>query len=304
MKTKAIATIKGMNTKTIAIIIGAVVVVALIVWSQTVFTVDVTKQAIITQFGEYIRTIDEPGLNFKVPFIQAVHPFEKRVLVSDAPPAEYLTLDKKRLVIDSYTRWRIINPLQFYKAVRNELGALARLDGIVFSELRTELASHNFREIIGVQREPIMETVAQRAGVIVGEFGIELIDVRIKRADLPWEVQGSVYARMVAERERIAKLYRAEGEERARIIRAEADKEAVIILAIAYKVSKTLRGEGDAEATGVYAEAFEKDPEFYSFLRTLEAYEKFLVGGTTLVLGSDSELFKYLESPRGRNVTE
>ena len=287
-----------MKTKAIKIIIGTVVViVALITLNQTVFTVDVTKQAIITQFGEYMRTIEEPGLNFKIPFIQEVRLFEKRVLVSDAPPAEYLTLDKKRLVIDSYTRWRIINPLQFYKTVRNEPGALARLDGIVFSELRTEMAAHTFREIIGAQREPIMETVAQRAGVIVGEFGIELIDVRIKRADLPQEVQASVYARMVAERERIAKLYRAEGEEQARIIRAEADKEVVIILADAYKVSKTLRGEGDAAATGIYAKAFEKDPEFYSFLRALEAYEKILVGGTTLVLGSDSELFKYLESP-------
>lgn len=290
-----------MKTKAIAIIIGTVVViVVLIVVNQTIFTVDVTKQVIITQFGEYKRTIDEPGLNFKIPFIQAVHLFEKRVLVSDAPPAEYLTLDKKRLVIDSYTRWRIINPLQFYKTVRNESGALARLDGIVFSELRTELAAHNFREIIGVQREPIMENVAQRAGVIVSEFGIELLDVRVKRADLPQEVQDSVYARMMAERERIAKLYRAEGEEQARIIRAQADKEEVIILADAYKVSKTLRGEGDAKATRIYAEAFEKDPEFYSFLRTLEAYEKFLVRGTTLVLGSDSLLFRYLESPEIR----
>ncbi len=288
-----------MKTKAIAIIIGTVlaVIVVLMVVNQTVFTVDMTKQAIITQFGEYKRTIDEPGLNFKIPFIQTVHLFEKRVLVSDAPPAEYLTLDKKRLVIDSYTRWRIINPLQFYKTVRNELGALARLDGIVFSELRTELASHNFREIIGAQREPIMENVAQKASVIVSEFGIELLDVRIKRADLPQEVQDSVYARMMAERERIAKLYRAEGEEQARIIRAEANKEKIIILADAYKVSKTLRGEGDAKATGIYAKAFEKDPEFYSFLRTLEAYEKFLVRGTTLVLGSDSELFRYLKSP-------
>ena len=278
--------------------IGAVVVIAaLIVWSQTTYRVDETEQIIITQFGEYVKTIDEPGLNFKVPFIQTVHRFEKRVLVSDAPPAEYLTLDKKRLVIDSYTRWQITDPLQFYKTVRNEAGALARLDGIVFSELRTELAAHTFREIIGAQREPIMETVAQRASVIVTEFGIGIVDVRIKRADLPPEVQASVYARMVAERERIAKKYRAEGEEQARIIRALADKEAVIILADAYKVSKTLRGEGDADATGIYAEAFEQDPEFYSFLRTLEAYEKFLAGGTTLVLGSDSELFEYLVSP-------
>jgi len=274
-----------------------VVIVALIVLGQSVFRVDETKQVIITQWGEYKRTIDEPGLNVKTPFIQTAHSFEKRVLVSDAPPAEYLTLDKKRLVVDSYTRWLIVDPLQFYKTVRNEAGAIARMDGIVFSELRRELSAHNFREIIGEQREPIMETVAHRSGEIVGDFGIQIIDVRVKRIDLPDEVQASVFARMDAERGRIAKRYRAEGEEQARILRAQADKEATIILAEAYRESKTLRGEGDAEATAVYAAAFGQDPEFYSFLRTLEAYERFLPGGNTLVLGADSELFRYLESP-------
>jgi membrane protease subunit HflC len=279
-----------------AVVIG--VIVALVLLSQSVFMIDETKQVVITQMGEYKRTIDKPGLNIKVPFIQTTHFFERRVLVSDAPPADYLTLDKKRLVVDSYTRWQIVDALQFYKTVNNEAVAKTRMDGIVFSELRRELAAHNFKEIIGVQREPIMETVAHRASEIVTEFGIEIIDVRIKRVDLPKEVQASVFARMEAERQRIAKKYRAEGEEQARIIRAQADKEATIILADAYKESKTLRGEGDAKAITIYATAFEQDPEFYSFLRTLEAYEKFLSDETTLVLGTDSELFKYLESAK------
>lgn len=274
------------------------VLAALIVLDQTIFTIDETRQGIILQLGEYVRTVDEAGLHFKTPFIQTVHRLEKRVLVSDAPPAEYLTLDKKRLVVDSYTRWRIEDPLQFFKTVRDEAGALARVDGIVFSELRKELAAHNFRDIIGPQRKSIMETVAQRAGEIVGELGIDIIDVRMRRADLPPEVEASVFDRMKAERDRIAMRYRAEGEERAREIRAEADKQVTIILAEAYKEAKTRRGEGDAEATRIYAEAFGEDPEFYSFLRTLEAYEKFLAGGTTLVLGSDSELLRFLESPQ------
>jgi len=278
------------------VVIG--VIVALVLLNQSVFMIDETKQVVITQMGEYKRTIDKPGLNIKIPFIQTTHPFEKRVLVSDAPPADYLTLDKKRLVVDSYTRWQIVDSIQFYKTVKNELGAKARIDGIVFSELRRELAAHDFKEIIGVQREPIMETVAHRASKIVTEFGIEIIDVRIKRVDLPKEVQASVFARMEAERQRIAKKYRAEGEEQARIIRAQADKEATIILADAYKESRTLRGEGDAKAVVIYAAALEQDPEFYSFLRTLEAYEKFLSDETTLVLGTDSELFKYLESAK------
>jgi membrane protease subunit HflC len=159
------------------------------------------------------------------------------------------------------------------------------------------LAAHTLREVIGPQREPIMESVAERSGEIVKKFGIEIIDVRVKRVDLPEEVEASVFARMRSERQRIAKKYRAEGEEQARIIRAEADKEAIIILAEAYKKSKELRGEGDAAAIKIYAAAFEQDPEFYSFLRSLEAYEKFLKGGTTLVLRSDSKLFRYLAGP-------
>lgn len=278
-------------------IVALIVAVALILITQTAFTVDMKEQAIILQFGRYVRTIREPGLHFKVPFIQSVTRLEKRVLVSDAAPDEYLTLDKKRLVVDHVTRWKITDPLTFYKTVRDEYGALARLQPIVFSEMRDELTSYNFADIISVQREAIMEAAGARAREKMHEFGIEVIDVRIKRADLPTEVQASVFGRMQAERQRIAKKYRAEGEEEAFKLRAEADREKVVILALAYEQSQTLRGEGDAQATAIYAAAYERDPEFYNFLRTLQAYETFLAEKTTLVLGSDSDLFKYLESP-------
>lgn len=285
--------------KIIWVLIGLVLVV-LFVGSQAAFRIDEKEQAMVTQMGEYIKTVDKPGLNFKVPFIQTVHRMEKRVLVSDAPPSEYLTMDKMKLVVDSYTRWRIADPLLFYKTVRTEAGARLRLDGIVASQLRTEFAANNLWDIIGPEREPIMESVVRDTNEVVREFGMEVLDVRIKRADLPVEVQASVFDRMMAERMKVSMMYRAEGEEEARRVRAEADREATVILAEAYKESKKLRGVGDANATVIYAAAFGQDPEFYSFVRTLEAYEKFLADGTTLVLSSDSELFKYLESPEVR----
>lgn len=285
--------------KIIWVLIGLVLVV-LFVGSQATFRIDEKEQAMVTQMGEYIKTVDKPGLNFKVPFIQTVHRMEKRVLVSDAPPSEYLTMDKMKLVVDSYTRWRIADPLLFYKTVRTEAGARLRLDGIVASQLRTEFAANNLWDIIGPEREPIMESVVRDTNEVVREFGMEVLDVRIKRADLPVEVQASVFDRMMAERMKVSMMYRAEGEEEARRVRAEADREATVILAEAYKESKKLRGVGDANATVIYAAAFGQDPEFYSFVRTLEAYEKFLADGTTLVLSSDSELFKYLESPEVR----
>ncbi len=284
-----------------AVIIIVVVIAALIVIAQSLYTVDMTQQAIILQMGEYRGTVTEPGLHAKVPFIQSVERFEKRVLVSDVAPTGYLTggreMEKKKVMVDHVTRWRIADPLLFYKTVHAEIGAIARLQHIVVSELRDELAKYSLAEIISTHRRPIMETVATRTREKVQEFGMEVIDVRTKRIDLPTEVQGSVFDRMRSERERKAKESRAEGEEKALKTRADADKEKTIILAEAYEESQKLKGEGDAEATRIYAEAFNKDPEFYHFMRSLEAYENFLGGKDTLVLGTDSELFRYLESP-------
>ena len=205
-------------------------------------------------------------------------------------------VDKKNLIIDHITRWRITEPDLFYKSVRDESGALQRLHAIIVSELRDEVASHDFQDMISIQREPIMDAVAERSRAKVREFGMEIIDVRIKRADLPTEVQESVFNRMIAERQRISKQNRAEGEEQAFKTRAEADREATIILAEAFKTSQELRGEGDAMATAIYAAAYKQAPEFYSLLRTLEAYGNFMDEKTTLVLDSESELFKHLSS--------
>jgi len=279
---------------TVAIVLVLLVGVVL---SGALFTIDETEQVIITQLGKYVRTVTEPGLNFKIPFLQSVRKFEDRVLEYDAAAAPVITSDKKHLVIDNYARWKIVDPLKLYQTVRDESGAQARLDDIVFSELREEVARHTLTEIISVNRETIMEKVHKQCDEKAREYGIEVMDVRIKRADLPSEVARSVYARMKAERERIAKKYRSEGEEEAVKIRATTDKEKTILLADAYREAEKVRGEGDAGAITIYAEAFEKDPEFYAFVRTLEAYEKSLERDTTVILPSDSEFFRYLNPP-------
>lgn len=281
-----------MNTKMILIIVLIVVVV--ILSATTMFTIDEKEQAIVTQLGKYVKTIKEPGLYYRIPFIQKVHKFEDRVLEYDAAVAKVITSDKKHLMLDNYARWRIIDPLKFYQTVRTQFGAQSRLDDIIFSEIREELARHTMTEIISKNREAIMEKVGKKCDTKAREYGIEVIDVRIKRADLPQEVTHSVYARMQAERQRIAKRYRSEGEEEALKTRAKTDKEKVILLAESYRTAEKLKGEGDGEAIKIYAQAFEQDPEFYAFVRTLQAYEKSLRTDTTVILSSDSEFFQYL----------
>ncbi|HEY8946340.1 MAG TPA: protease modulator HflC [Polyangiaceae bacterium] len=269
----------------------------LFVGASSVFVIDERELGIVTQFGEFKRSVNAPGLYFKVPLTQTVHRMESRILGSDAPPAEYLTLDKKRLLADPITRWRIIEPLRFYTTVYDPTGAKARLDDIVNSELRREIASHNFGDIVGHAREPLMQDVTTRVREKTKSFGIDVIDVRIRRADLPREVQESVFQRMRAERDRVAKQYRSEGEEEAAKIRAETDKEKTILLAKAYEAAQKARGEGDAESTRIYAEAYGKNPEFYAFMRSLDAYERAVGEDSSLVLSTGSELFRYLFDP-------
>jgi modulator of FtsH protease HflC len=281
------------------IVIGLLVVFAAL-WvlvPQVFFTIDEREQAIITQFGAYIRTITEPGLHAKLPFVQTVHRFDKRVLATDAEPGEYLTLDKKRLVVDYVARWQITDPLTFFISVATLEGARARIEDIVFSELRQAISGQDFAPVTSEHREPTMDAVANTARARTQAFGIELIDVRIKRADLPREVQQSVFARMVAERGRIAKRYRSEGEEEAAKLRAETDKQREIILAQAYDRSQRLQGEGDGAATAVYAGAYEQNPRFYGFTRTLEAYDDILTPETLLVLPGDAAMFRLLNGP-------
>ncbi|MCL4370484.1 MAG: protease modulator HflC [Chloroflexi bacterium] len=278
-------------------IAGAVVIVVLVgAATQSVFIVDETNQAIVTRVGEYQYTADEPGIYVKIPFVNAVHHVDRRLLSSDAAVQEYLTLDKKRLRVDHVTRWRIVDPLRFYVTVRTQAGARARLDDVVFSEMRRELASYPFDVVIAERREQIMENVARNAARQALSFGIQVEDVRIKRADLPSEVQNSVFERMKAERSREANRYRAEGDEQSAQIRAGADREKAVILADAYEESQKTRGDGEGQAIAIYAQALQQDPEFYSFQRRLESYSKILRAGDTLVLPSDSELFAYLTS--------
>lgn len=284
-----------MNKKLISMIVFIVIIA--VVPAASLFTIDETEQAIVTQLGKFVKEVKQPGLHFKIPLIQMVHRFEARVLEYDSAAAKIMTEDKKHLVIDNYARWKIIDPLKVYQTVGTESGAQSRLDDIVYSELREELARHTLTEIVSVNREQIMDKVAEQCNKKAGDYGIQVIDVRIKRADLPQEVRQSVYDRMKAERERIAKKYRSEGEEESVKIKAQTDKEKTILLAESYMQAEKLKGEGDAEAVKIYAQAYEKDLEFYSFVRTLEAYEKSLSEGTTMVLPSDSEFFQYFSPP-------
>lgn len=284
-----------MSPKTILPLV--IVAVAVFLISLSVYTVDETEQAIVTQLGKYVKTASKPGLHVKIPFIQNIVKFDNRVMEYDAAAAKIITSDKKYLVIDNYARWKIVDPLKFYETVRSESGAQERLDDIVFSEIREELARHTLTEIISINRDMLMEEVTDQCQKKASEYGIKIIDVRIKRADLPSEVAHSVYARMKAERDRIAMKYRSEGEEEAVMIRAETDKEKTILLAGSYQLAEKLKGEGDAGAIKIYAEAFEQDPEFYAFVKTLETYEKSLdKETTTIIFPADSEFFKYLNT--------
>ena len=261
----------------------------------TVFIVDETEQVVILQFGKPVRTITQPGINFKVPFpIQEKIIFDDRLLEYDSPPEEILSQDKKTLIVDNYIRWKIVDPLQFLKTVQAIPTALSRMDDIVYSELRRELGTHDMVEIITENREQLMEEVTEASNLATMEYGISVIDVRIRRVDLPAENEESIFARMEAERKRQANKYRSEGEEEAQKIRAATDRDKTIILADAYKEAERLRGEGDAKAVNVYAGSYSADPKFYEFVRTLDAYKKVVDDKTTLVLPSNSRLFKLL----------
>jgi len=260
------------------------------------FTVNEIEQAVVTQFGEPIDEITEPGLYFKLPDpIQKVTFFDKRLLDYDASPAQVYTKDKKILVLDNYARWRIVEPLKFMKSLRTVAQALRRLDDIVFSELRKELGQHELHEVIATNRADLMRLVTERSDEVARAYGIEVLDVRVKRADLPPENEAAVFDRMKAERNREAKAYRSEGDEQALTIRADTDLAATTISAAAYEVAERTRGEGDAEALRIYAAAYTGAADFFQFTRTLEAYEKSLDEKTVLVQPLDTDFFKYLQ---------
>ncbi|NQV40965.1 MAG: protease modulator HflC [Candidatus Marinimicrobia bacterium] len=280
--------------------IGLIIVLALVllvVWGG-IMIVDETEQIVIVQLGKPVRNITEPGLNFKLPFIQSATVFEKRLLQYDSAPNTILTEDKKNLTLDNYAQWRISDPLKFMQTMRTQALAQSRLDDIIYSSLRTQLGTHLMREIVSTMRDSLMHKVTLNANSSATDYGIEIVDVRIKRADLPPENEQAVYDRMRAERERMAKQFRSEGDEEAVKIRAETDKNREIILADAYKAAQEVRGDGEAQAIKIYADAYSQDPDFYEFIRTLEAYKDVFDEKTKLVLTPESEFFRYLKEKK------
>ena len=311
------------------IIVAIVIIVALVLLRQALYVVDVTEQVIILRFGEVVDTHTTPGLNVKVPFVDTVVRLDKRILRIDAPPVSMPDKEKENLVIDIYARYRITDPVQFRKTLQSESNARSRLGDIVTSTLRDRVAQRDRNEIIGAQpqvdendvavvdddglplvvgletRTEILDEVlvAVRETTQRDNFGIEMIDVRIKRADFPEAVTQSIFTRMRAERNRIAARFRAQGVEEDRIIRAETDRERDVILAEAEEQSNQIRGEGEAEAISILANALNRDPELFAFLRSLESYQRLIRQQDTIIMGSDAPLFNYLAGPTAPETT-
>lgn len=274
-----------------ALTIGFLAVLLLV---QCLFTVYQTEKAIILQLGKPVGEALGPGLHFKLPFIQNVLYFDSRILNYDARTAEALTKDKKVIILDNYARWRIVDPLVFYQRLRTIPNAQSRLDDIIYSELRVVVGTYDLTDVVSTSRQTIMQKVMDQANNLIREYGVQVVDVRIKRTDLPTENQLAIFNRMTAERERQAKEYRSEGEKEATIIRSTADRDRAILLAEAQKKSAVLRGEGEAEATRIFAEAVSQSPDFFEFSRSLEAYKKSLKGNTRLVLDPDDTFLRFL----------
>lgn len=279
-----------------SLIIGGVL--AIVILSSSMFTVHMTQNAVVLELQKPKEIITKPGLYFKIPFIQQVRYFSNQLLDNDSTPAEVITKDKKNMLIDNFTMFRIVDPLKFLETVRGEQGARARLDDIIYSELRVEIGTHGLHDIVTETRDTIMAKVTQETNIKAAEYGIEVVEVRIKRTDLPPEIANSIFNRMRTERERIAMKYRSEGKEEATKIRAETDKERTILVAEAYKQEQSVRGEGDAIATKIYANAYNKDPKFYSFMRSMEAYKNSLKTDTTLLMSEDSDFLGFLNKSK------
>ena len=276
------------------IIIAAIAATA----SSALFIVNETQQALVIQFGEPKRTVDQPGLKFKLPFIQDVIFFEKRVLSFIPDEGEEAILkDQKRLKVDTYARFKIVDPLRFYQSVRNEIEARKQLDTIVDSALWEELGLRGLKEILSEQRNSITKNIRDQVNIKARTLGMEIIDVQIRRADYPEVTSQAIFARMISERERIAREFRATGEEEAQKIRASAEKQRVVTVADGARQSQEIRGAGDAEAIRIYAESFGQDPEFFSFYRSMEAYKKSFNQDDTMVINPTGDFFKFFELP-------
>ena len=285
-----------MNAKFNAI--GATVLVVLVVLAMSIFTVDQRQFAIVFQLGEVKRVIEEPGLNFKIPMIQNVRFFDKRILTLDNPePERFITSEKKNVLVDSFIKWRIIDPKLYYISVGgDESRAKTRLNQTVNAGLREEFGKRTVHDVISGERDQIMEDMRVKADADARKIGVQIVDVRLKRVELPNEVSEAVYRRMEAERKRVANELRSEGAAESEKIRADADRQREVIVAEAYRDAQKIKGEGDAQATAIYGQAFGQNPEFYAFYRSLEAYRNsFKSKNDVLVVEPNSDFFKYMK---------
>jgi membrane protease subunit HflC len=279
----------------------AIVLIAIgILLNSSLFVVDQTETALVLQFGKPVRPVEQPGLQFKIPFVQNVVYFDKRLLDVEPPPEEVIATDQKRLVIDTYTRYRIVDPLLFYQTVGTEDGVRARLTALVSSSLRQVVGKSPLSALLSAQRADIMHLIRDDVRANAKSFGIDVVDTRIRRADLPTQNSEAIYARMNSERQQQAALYRGEGAQAAQTVRANADREVTVILADAQRDAQDVRGQGDASATAIYAKAYGQDKNFYTFYRSLEAYRTALAGrNTTFLLSPDSSFFQFFNNPAG-----
>ncbi len=277
----------------VKLVIPGIVLIAVVVF-QSLFIVQEISQAIVLQFGDPKKIVTKAGLNFKLPFIQNVVYLDKRILNLDNDPEEVIAADQKRLIVDAFARFKIVDPLKFYISVGNERVARSRLSTIINSRIRGVLGTQELATLLSTDRARQMQIIQSQVNEEAQNFGIEIVDVRIKRADLPPANSEAIYKRMQTEREREAKEFRAQGAEIAQKIRSTADKDVTVILAEANKKSEIMKGEGDGERNKIFANAFGRDPQFFGFYRAMQAYEKALIGGeTSLVLSPDSDFFKF-----------
>lgn len=282
-----------MTRKTILLLVAAGTL--LILATQSAYVVDQTETAVVLELGKPVSGAIAPGLHFKLPLVQNVIFFDSRLLDYDAKPAEVLTKDKKAMVVDNYCKWRITDPLQFYMNLKSIPGAQARLDDIVYAEMRVALGQFTLIELVSERRKEIMGQITDKCRTAMAPYGIEVVDVRIKRTDLPPENERAIFGRMKAERERQAKQYRSEGREAEAKIRAQADRDRAVTLAEANREAEVTQGEGDAQAARIYAQAYSQSPDLYSFKRSLDAYEKSFKENTRAVLSPGGSFLKHMQ---------
>jgi membrane protease subunit HflC len=290
-----------MNRPVLAMVAGILLLAAVLVALSSLYTVHTTQQALVIRLGSPNRVVKDAGLHFKWPlFFESVQYYDNRVLDYAPPTEEVIAADQKRLVVDSFSRFRIVDPLLFYQAVQSEQGARGRLSGAILSSLRRVIGSRTLTSVLSEERAEIMRLIRDDVNQAATPWGIDVIDVRIRRADLPQQNAEAIYQRMQSEREREAREFRAQGAELAQRIRSRAERERTVLIAEAERQAQIARGEGDAEATRVYAEGFGRDPEFFSFYRSMQAYRESLGGdGTTMVLSPTSDFFRYFGSQTG-----